>query len=47
MRKQTKNAHTSSTEMERVKRENLALKELIGDIILRHKLQNKRPLIGA
>ncbi len=47
MRKQTKNAHTSSTEVERLKRENQALKELVGDIVLRHKLNKKSPLFGA
>lgn len=47
MRKQTKNAHTSSTEVERLKRENQALKELIGDIVLRHKLNKKSPLVGT
>jgi len=47
MRKQTKNAHTSSTEVDRLKRENQALKELIGDIVLRHKLNKKSPLVGT
>lgn len=47
MRKQTKNAHTSSTEMDRLKRENQALKELVGDIVLRHKLNKKSPLLGT
>ena len=47
LRKQTRNSHTSSTEVERLKRENQALKELIGDIVLRHKLNKKSPLFGA
>lgn len=47
LRKQPRNAHTSSTELERLKKENLALKELIGDIVLRHKLNKKSPLFGS
>lgn len=47
LRHQTKNAHTSSTEVQRLKEENRALKELIGDIVLRHKLNKKSPLIGS
>lgn len=47
MRKQSRNAHTSSTEVERLTRENHALKELIGDIVLRHKLNKKSPLFGS
>lgn len=41
LRKQSRNAHTSSTEVERLKRENQALKELIGEIVLKHKLGKK------
>lgn len=47
LRKQPRNAHTSSTEVERLKKENQALKELIGDIVLRHKLNKKSPLFGS
>lgn len=47
LRKQTRNAHTSSSEVQKLKDENRALKELIGDIILRHKLNKKSPLFGA
>lgn len=46
VRKQPRNAHTSSTEVDRLKKENQALKELIGDIVLRHKLNKKSPLFG-
>lgn len=47
LRKQPRNAHTSPTEVERLKKENQALKELIGDIVLRHKLNKKSPLFGS
>lgn len=47
LRTKTRNAHTSSTEVEKLKRENQALKELIGDIVLRHKLNKKSPLFGS
>jgi len=47
LRHQTRNAHTSSTEVLRLKEENRALKELIGDIVLKHKLNRKSPLLGA
>lgn len=47
LRKQPRNAHTSSTEVDRLKRENQALKELVGDIVLRHKLNKKSPLFGS
>lgn len=47
LRKQSKNAHTSSTEVERLRQENKALKEIIGDIFLKHKLNKKSPLFGS
>lgn len=47
LRKQSKNAHTSSTEVERLRQENKALKEIIGDIFLKHKLNKKSPLFSS
>lgn len=47
LRRQTKNAHTSSTEVQKLKEENRALKELIGDMVLNHKLKRKSPFIGS
>ncbi len=47
LKKKTNNAHTSSTEVERLKREIQALKEIIGEIVLRHKLNKKSSLFGA
>ena len=46
LRKQPRNAHTSSTEVERLKKENQALKELVGEIVFRHRLNKKSPLFG-
>lgn len=37
MRKQTKNGHTSSTEVQRLKQENQDLKAIIGEMVLHHK----------
>jgi transposase len=37
MRKQTKNSHTSSTEVQRLKQENQDLKAIIGEMVLHHK----------
>jgi len=47
MRKQTRNAHTSSTEVQRLKQENQTLKELIGDLVLHQKTKRKFPFIGS
>jgi transposase-like protein len=47
LRLQTRNAHTSSTEVGRLKEENRVLKELIGDIVLRHRLNKKSAVIGT
>lgn len=47
LRSRSNNAHTSSTEVQRLKEENRALKELIGDIVLKHKLNRKSPLLGS
>ena len=37
MRKQSKNGHTSSTEVQRLKQENQDLKTIIGEMVLHHK----------
>jgi transposase len=37
MRKQSRNSHTSSTEVQRLKQENQDLKLIIGEMILHHK----------
>ena len=47
LRHKTQNAHTSSTEVQRLKEENRALKELIGDIVLKHRLNRKSSLLGS
>lgn len=47
LRKQVHNAHTSSTELSRLKQENQLLKELIGEIMLKARLNKKNPLMGA
>jgi len=47
LRKQTKNAHTSSTEMQRVKQENLLLKEIIGEMVLHQKTKRKSAFPGS
>ena len=37
MRRQVKNSHTSSTEVQRLKQENQDLKAIIGEMVLHHK----------
>lgn len=37
MRKQSKNGHTSSTEVQRLKQKNQDLKTIIGEMVLHHK----------
>ena len=37
MRKQSRNGHTSSTEVQRLKQENQELKTIIGEMVLHHK----------
>ena len=37
MRKQSRNGHTSSTEVQRLKQENQDLKAIIGEMVLHHK----------
>jgi transposase len=45
MRKQTKNGHTSSTEVQRLKQENQDLKLIIGEMIL-HQKKKKGSFLG-
>lgn len=47
LRSKSHNGHTSSTEIQKHKEEIRALKEIIGDIVLRHKLNKKSPLTGS
>lgn len=41
MRKQSKNGHTSSTEVSRLRQENQELKAIIGEMILHQKMKKK------
>jgi len=41
IRKQSKNGHTSSTEVSRLKQENQELKAIIGEMILHQKMKRK------
>ncbi len=45
--RQIRNSHTSSTEIQRLKTENQALKEIIGEIVLKNKLNKKNTPLGA
>jgi len=47
VRKQTKNAHTSSTEVLKLKQENQMLKELIGEMILHQKMKKRSTFPGS
>ncbi len=47
LRKQTKNGHTSSTEVQRLKQENQELKAIIGEMILHQKMKKKPSFLGA
>mgnify|MGYP001607799065 CR=1 FL=1 len=47
MRKQSRNSHTSSTEVQRLKQENSLLKEVIGEMILHQKMKKKASFLGA
>lgn len=46
MRKQTKNGHTSSTEVQRLKQENQDLKAIIGEMVL-HQKKKKGSFLGS
>ena len=45
LRKQTKNEHTSAAEVEKLKRENQALKIMLGEVALNQQLKRKSPLL--
>jgi transposase len=45
MRKQSRNGHTSSTEVQRLKQENQDLKTIIGEMVLHHK-KKKNSFLG-
>lgn len=47
LRKQTKNGHTSSTEVQRLKQENQELKAIIGEMILHQKMKKKSSFLGS
>lgn len=47
MRKQTKNEHTSVAEVEKLKRENQALKIMLGEVALNQQLKRKIPLLNT
>lgn len=47
LRKQTKNAHTSSTEVQRLRQEIQTLKEIIGEMVLHQKMKRKSAFPGS
>lgn len=47
MRKQSKNGHTSSTEVSRLRQENQELKAIIGEMVLHHKMKKKNSFLGS
>lgn len=47
LRRQTKNNHTSSTEVQRLKQENQELKAIIGEMILHQKLKKKSSFLSS
>lgn len=47
MRKQSRNSHTSSTEVQRLKQENQELKTIIGEMVLHQKTKKKNSFLGA
>lgn len=47
LRRQTKNSHTSSTEVQRLKQENQELKAIIGEMILHQKMRKKGPFLSS
>lgn len=46
LRKQTRNGHTSSTEVQRLKQENQELKAIIGEMVL-HQKKKKSSFLGS
>ena len=47
LRKQPRNGHTSSTEVQRLKQENQELKTIIGEMILHQKLKKKSSFLST
>ena len=47
LRKQTKNTHTSSTEVTRLNQENVELKAIIGEMILREKTKKRGSFLSS
>lgn len=47
LRKQPRNGHTSSTEVQRLKQENESLKAIIGEMVLHQKMKKKSSFLGA
>lgn len=47
IRKQTKNAHTSSTELAKLRQENLELKAIIGEMVLHQRSKKKNTFLGS
>lgn len=47
LRKQTKNAHTSSTEVQKLRQEIQTLKEIIGEMVLHQKMKRKSSFPGS
>ena len=47
IRKQTKNAHTSSTELAKLRQENMELKAIIGEMVLNQRNKKKNTFLGS
>jgi transposase len=47
MRRQPKNGHTSSTEMQKILQENQDLKAIIGEMVLHQKMKKKNSFLGT
>jgi transposase len=47
LRRQTKNGHTSSTEVQKLRQENQELKAIIGEMILHQKMKKKSSFLSA
>lgn len=47
LHQQTKNEHTSTAEVERLKRENQTLKVLLGEVVLNQQLKRKNTLLSS
>ncbi len=47
LRKQTRNSHTSSTEVQRLRQENQELKAIIGEMILHQKMKKKSSFLSS